>query len=71
MPSYETSLTLTLRSVEAGIKTEYHTFYRRAEDIKRALEDKSEAEKEILALKTSGYLSEDNKLTRKGLGIVT
>ena len=38
VPWYETSLTIVLKSVGAGIKTEYHTFYHRAEDIKNALE---------------------------------
>ena len=53
-----------LKSIQQGNK--------KSKEIEKMLSmDKKEIEKEIPVLKTNGYITKDNKLTSKGLEVLT
>jgi len=55
---------MILKSIQQG--------YKKSKEIEKMLSlDKKEIEKETVVLKTNGYLTNDNKLTSKGLEVLT
>ena len=61
-----------ITKVQYTILRSFQQGYKKPKNIEKMLSvDKKEIEKEIVALKSNGYLSEKNKLTSKGLDVLT